>query len=605
MVARERPWSLGVLVLFSLSGGAAPALVAWSTSRVIDAAAEAVDAGGSAPGSIWIWLGVVAVVGAVLAVQSAIRVVIERDLDRTVALRVRGDLMTNVNALPDLGALETPSVHDHVLLARTYENAPASVVRQILAIGQQMVATTTIVLVLASISVSSAAVAALAILPAIRTELLLSRRRAAMLAATAHTVRRRQFFSDLVSDLRAAKEIRVYGLGELLVERMRGAYRAINVMERRFDTETVRAQLGLTLLTNTIMVLAMYLGMRDILGGAGTVGGIAVLLATIASVRTASTTVVNDAGILVGLIHGFDHHYVVRELARPGAPSRRTSVGRVDRAGGLDGRVAADGAPPTAATPPEIEFDDVWFRYTREQPWVLRGLSLRVSAGATVAIVGPNGAGKSTILKLICKLYTPDQGRVACHSNGFERTDGTAARRPIGVLFQDYMEYELSAAENIGLGNASRIHDDAGIRRAARKADVLDDLERLPDGLQTMLSRIFLLDREGEGTLLSGGQWQRLALARAYFADGGLLLLDEPTATLDADAEQRLACALAESSVARTSIVVSHRFSTARMADRIVVVEDGVVSEEGSHDELLARGGTYARMYNKQSAAYR
>ncbi|MDJ0771216.1 MAG: ATP-binding cassette domain-containing protein [Ilumatobacter sp.] len=134
---------------------------------------------------------------------------------------------------------------------------------------------------------------------------------------------------------------------------------------------------------------------------------------------------------------------------------------------------------------------------------------------------------------------------------------------------------------------------------------MLDDLERLPDGLQTMLSRIFLLDREGEGTLLSGGQWQRLALARAYFADGGLLLLDEPTATLDADAEQRLACALAESSVARTSIVVSHRFSTARMADRIVVVEDGVVSEEGSHDELLARGGTYARMYNKQSAAYR
>ncbi len=640
MVGAERPWALRGVVALRIAAGLVPAALALSVSALIDAATDLVGTSASLTESgVLAWLLVVALVGVFASLQATVQAVIERDIGRTTSLRVRSDLMTFVNALPDLALLEAPEVHDRILISQSQEHAQSQVVKQVLAIGEQTIAVVSVIMVLSSISPWAAAAASLAVVPTLAAELYLSKRRAEMLAENAQTMRRRSFYSDLVTDLRAAKEIRVYGFGDTLADRMRSEYRSINSREREMDMRSLRVAIGLGVVTSAFTVVALVLGMRDILGPAGSIGGVAILLAAVTNVQNSSRTVVGDAGLLTDMINVVGHYDVVRELAqRDDDPQTATTPDRraAERPANAEGRASSTAATPPgrAADPlakangtdrhlgvrsrrapapdadpaalhrpptaPGVELDRIWFRYSPAQPWVLRGLNLKVPAGATVAIVGPNGAGKSTILKLICQLYRAERGTITYDVDGAS----TTARPPIATLFQDYMEYELTAADNIGLGDVRRLGDRPGIRRAAGRADLLAELDGLPAGLDTVLSRIFVLDRSNEGTILSGGQWQRLALARAYFADAGLLLLDEPTSSLDADAEERLATALAEAGAARTTVVVSHRFSTARMADSIFVVEHGAVTEQGSHDALLELGGTYTRMYTKQRRAF-
>ncbi len=256
-----------------------------------------------------------------------------------------------------------------------------------------------------------------------------------------------------------------------------------------------------------------------------------------------------------------------------------------------------------------IELVDVWFRYDPEQPWILEGLTTRIVAGEALALVGLNGAGKSTLIKLLCRFYDPDRGAILWDGIDIRDVAVPELRQRLGVLFQDFMEYDLTAAENIGVGDIDALGDEQRVAAAARAAGVAAKIESLPRRYATMLSRVFF--REGAkddpemGVSLSGGQWQRVALARTFMREGrDLLILDEPSSGLDAEAEYEIHRRLGEHRDGRTSLLVSHRLSSVRDADRIVVLAQGRIVEEGTHRVLMDLDGQYARLFRLQARGY-
>jgi ATP-binding cassette subfamily B protein len=226
-------------------------------------------------------------------------------------------------------------------------------------------------------------------------------------------------------------------------------------------------------------------------------------------------------------------------------------------------------------------------------------VSLHVGAGEVVALVGENGSGKTTLAKLLAQLYRPDRGRVLWGGVDTATLDQARLRRDVTLIFQDFVQYVLSAGENIGLGRHERLDDGDAIRAAARLADVDEVVTALPEGYGTLLGNEFVGGRD-----LSKGQWQRIALARAFFRDAPLIVLDEPTAALDARAEHDLFERVRDLFRGRGVLLISHRFSSVRSADRIYVLMGGRVVESGSHDDLMAAGGLYAELFTLQAAAY-
>ncbi len=247
-----------------------------------------------------------------------------------------------------------------------------------------------------------------------------------------------------------------------------------------------------------------------------------------------------------------------------------------------------------------FEFRDVSFVYPGTERRVLDHLNFRLEPGERIALIGQNGQGKTTIVKLITRLYDPTSGRVLLDGVDLREYDIDDLCREIGVIFQDFMRYEMTAQENIAVGRIEYLNDMDRIRDAAEKSLADGVIQRLPKKYKQMLGRRF----EG-GVDLSGGEWQKLALARAYLREAQVLILDEPTAALDARAEYEVFERFNELTVSKMALFISHRFSTVRMAERIIVLENGRISEEGSHDRLVARGGTYAEMFELQASSYR
>jgi ATP-binding cassette subfamily B protein len=246
-----------------------------------------------------------------------------------------------------------------------------------------------------------------------------------------------------------------------------------------------------------------------------------------------------------------------------------------------------------------FRFEQVGFRYPGTDRWVLRGLSFTLQAGEKLALVGENGAGKTTLVKLLSRLYDPSEGRILLEGRDLRLYDPAGLRELVGVIFQDYVRFSLTASENIAVGRIGEREDAAAVQEAAQRslADAL--ISRLPRGYDTMLGRRF----DG-GVDLSGGEWQKVALGRAYMRQAQLLILDEPTAALDARAEYEVFQRFAELTRGKTAVLISHRFSTVRMADRILVLKNGQMAELGSHSELLEAGGLYAELFALQARGY-
>lgn len=247
-----------------------------------------------------------------------------------------------------------------------------------------------------------------------------------------------------------------------------------------------------------------------------------------------------------------------------------------------------------------IAFEGVGFRYPETDHWVVRNLSFTLPAGETLALVGENGAGKTTIVKLLTRLYDPSEGRITIDGIDLRELAPGDIHAHLGVIFQDFIRYSFTARDNIGVGRIEARADQARIDRAAEQSLADAVIARLPQGYDQQLGRLFKQGRD-----LSGGEWQKVAIARAYMRDAELIILDEPTAALDAKAEAEVFARFKGLAQGKTAVIISHRFSTVRMADRILVLDNGAILEAGSHAELVALGGRYAELFELQAAGYR
>jgi ATP-binding cassette, subfamily B, bacterial len=250
--------------------------------------------------------------------------------------------------------------------------------------------------------------------------------------------------------------------------------------------------------------------------------------------------------------------------------------------------------------PRGFEFEDVGFRYPGSERWAVRHLSFTLHAGEVLALVGENGAGKTTLVKLLARLYDPVEGRILLNGHDLREYDLDALRGNMGVIFQDFVRYNLTAGDNIAVGKIAARDDQARIARAAKRSQADEVIAKLPGGYQQMIGKRFK-----NGIELSGGEWQKIAIARAYMREAAVLILDEPTAALDARSEFEVFQRFKELSSGKTAILISHRFSSVRMADRILVLADGQIEAAGTHDELLAQAGRYSELFELQAAGYR
>ncbi|HXS22932.1 MAG TPA: ABC transporter ATP-binding protein, partial [Gemmatimonadales bacterium] len=263
-------------------------------------------------------------------------------------------------------------------------------------------------------------------------------------------------------------------------------------------------------------------------------------------------------------------------------------------------RSAPDARPVPLPIRQGFVFENVGFRYPGSDAWAVRHLDFTLEPGERIALVGENGAGKTTLAKLLVRLYDPTEGRILLDGVDLRQYDITSLRQNVGVIFQDFVRYDLIIRENIAVGNIERLSDEPRLHGAAQRSLADSVVGRLAGRYDQMLGRRF----EG-GVELSGGEWQKVALARAYMRDAQLLILDEPTAALDARAEYQVFLRFSELTAGKMAVLISHRFSTVRMADRILVLRAGELAEQGTHEELVARGGLYAELFQLQAAGYR
>ena len=393
--------------------------------------------------------------------------------------------------------------------------------------------------------------------------------------------REREYLGDLLVQPRTTKEIRAYVLADYLLGRHRERSEELYRLREQMYRSGTRISMLTGFVTGTALALAYLFVAAQGISGNIDPGGVVLVIGAFASV---SGTLGNISSTFVAVdqhttfLEDYFSFLSIERLIPVPTPAR--DVPRSLEAG--------------------IEFDDVTFSYPGGTEPAVSNLSLHIRGGELIALVGENGAGKSTLVKLLLRFYDPQHGAVRIGGADLRELDPDALRGRIGVLFQDYASYELSVRENVQMGRPGSIGDDERVLAALEDARSDWLLKKMPKGLDAKVGRLF----EG-GHDLSGGEWQRLALARIMYRDADVWILDEPTSSLDPEAEAGIFAELKEILKGRIGIVISHRFSTVRIADRIAVIVDGKVAELGTHEELLRANGRYAQLFELQAAGYR
>ncbi|NKE62397.1 ABC transporter ATP-binding protein [Lentzea sp. PSKA42] len=568
-----------LLALITLLSGLLPTATAYIAKLLLDSVVAAIQHSGTTRDIVNVALLQFGVLGAT-AISSALTSIAQSLLQERMTLTIRHQVMAHASEL-HLSYFEGSTSYD--MLRQAAQEAPTrplSMMNSALGLLRTLITFGSMVALLVSISPLLALVALTAPIPAFISQSKYGTRAFWLTFMMSPIKRRMDYLSSLVTTDTYAKETKLFGLGPYFVDRFR---RLGTVSYERQRKLTINRNISSTswglLSTLAGSAITLYIALEAV-GGRLTLGDLALYTAAAASVQT------SVSGLFTAFSGMYENNLYLDTLYRFLDTKPEITA-------------PASPRPMPSTVEGHIEFDSVTFSYPGAEEPALDDVSFEIRPGETVAVVGRNGAGKSTLFKLLCRLYDPTGGRILLDGVDIREYDPVELRTRISAMFQDYVTYQGTAAENIGLGDLTRLEDRPHIEGSARRAGADERIERLPRGYDSPLGRWF-----DQGVSLSGGEWQKIALARAFQREAPILVLDEPTSALDARAEHDLFSRLRELSEGRTTLYISHRFSTVRQAERILLLEHGKVAEYGTHEELMTAKAGYAELFTLQAKAY-
>jgi ATP-binding cassette, subfamily B, bacterial len=481
----------------------------------------------------------------------------------------------------DLVSFEDPVFYDKMERARRQTTARLGMLGVLAGMSQQLITLASLSGAVILFSPWFFVLLVVTVLPAFLGETRFTMLAYSMLYRWTPERRELDYLRMLGASVQSAKEVKIFGLGDWLVQRSRELFERFYKENKQLAVRRAVSGVLLNLLPTAGYYTAYGFIIYRTITGTLTIGDLTFLAGAFARSRglieSLFSSLNNIAEQALYIKDLFDFFEVQPEIqTRPNA----LPAPRPIRSG--------------------YEFRNVSFAYPGSERLVLSNMNFRLEAGEKIALIGENGAGKTTLVKLLARLYDPTAGLITLDGVDLREYDVEDVRREVGVIFQDYMRYDMLAKENIGLGRIEELANELRIETSARKSLADSVISSLPLGYAQMLGRRF-----ESGVDLSAGQWQKIALARAYMRDAQVLILDEPTASLDARAEYEVFLRFADLTEGKMAVLISHRFSTVRMANRILVLENGQITEEGTHPELVALGGRYAELFELQAAGYR
>ncbi len=518
---------------------------------------------------------------AISALLNTLRNISQQLLQNSVSMRIQLMVMEKAASL-DLQFYEDPASYDLLRRAQNDSiNRPVLMIATAFGLLQTLLTLATMIVLLFGVSWILAVIVIISPIPAFIADTRYGWRGYNIARWGSRLLRRMNYMVNLVTTDSFAKEVKLFGLGHYFIERYRLIASAFYDSQRSQVVRRYMTGFGLgNVSTIATSLTYLYIALQAVAGRLS--------LGALTAYTQAAVQVQNSIqSVLSGFSGMYEHNLYLNNLVELMAKQPSMPVA----------------AEPVSVPQPlrgEIRFEDVSFAYPGSETLALDKVSFTVSPGETLAVVGRNGAGKTTLFKLICRLYDPTDGRILIDGIDLRDFEPSEVRRQIGAMFQDYVDYQATAAENIGLGNLPDIGNRDAVVNASKQAGSDELIARLPAGYDTALGKWF-----DAGVNLSGGEWQKVALARAFMReDARILLLDEPTSALDAQAEYDLFERLRSLTHGRTAVYISHRFSTVRRADRIIFLEHGRLVEEGTHGELMRLNGRYAKLFRMQAAAY-
>jgi ATP-binding cassette subfamily B protein len=574
------PTLVSVSIFLRLLRGLMPLALLWVPKLILDEVVARIAHHGRSPETIWKLVALEFGLAALGDLLSRSNTLCDSILGDRFTNRISLRIMEHATRL-DLASFEDPVFNDKLERARRQTTGRLGLLASILGVFQN---TASLVALSAGFIVYSPwlmALLAAAVIPSFLGETHFSQLAYSVLFRRTPQRRLLEYLRYLGASVQSAKEIKIFGLGPYLTERYQTQAVEMQEENRKLATKRASVGFGLNLISTAGYYGAYVVVLGQTLAGALSLGTFTFLTGAFSRSRSAIEQVlssfqdISDEALYVkDLFDFFELEPSIKSVEHALVAPRPIRQG--------------------------FEFRDVAFGYPGSERMVVRGLNFRLDAGEKIALIGENGAGKTTIVKLLARLYDPVAGSILLDGVDLREYSVEDLRREIGVIFQDYMRYDMIARDNIAFGKIESRDDTAGIQQAAYKSLADTVIKRLDGGYDQMLGRRF----EG-GADLSGGEWQKFALARAYMRDAQLLILDEPTATLDARAEFEVFERFADLTRDRMAVLISHRFSTVRMADRILVLDGGEIKEQGSHSQLVALGGQYAQLFELQASGYR